>query len=59
VEKQIILLLLPAGDLAIGSFPMNGVLRGMEQTKYSNQWNVKYNNLNKTKVMVFRGGGRH
>jgi len=39
-------------------FPINILLKQMDQMKYCNQWNVQCN-LNKTKVMVLkkRAGG--
>jgi hypothetical protein len=48
MEKQIILALLPADDLATGSFPIYGLLKEMDQMmNYCNQWKC---NLNESKV---------
>jgi hypothetical protein len=57
VERQIILALLPADDLAKVPFTINGLLGALDQRKYCNHWNVKCN-LNKTKITVLRKGKR-
>jgi hypothetical protein len=47
-----------ADDLAIGSFTVNGLQRGIDQiVKYYNDWNLKCN-LKKTKILVFKKGGK-
>jgi hypothetical protein len=46
-----------ADDLAIGSFTVSGLQRGIDQTvKYCSDWNLKCN-LQKTKILVFKKGG--
>jgi hypothetical protein len=45
-------------DLAIGSFTVNGLQRGIDQmVKYCGDWNLKCN-LKKTKILVFKKGGK-
>jgi hypothetical protein len=47
-----------ADDLAIGSFTVSGLQRGIDQiVKYCGDWNLKYN-LKKTKILVFEKGGK-
>jgi hypothetical protein len=47
-----------AADLAIGSFTVNGLKRGTDQiVKYCGDWNLKCN-LKKTKILVFKKGGK-
>jgi hypothetical protein len=47
-----------ADDLAIGSFTVNGLQRGIDQmVKYCGDWNLKCN-LKKTKILVFKNGGK-
>jgi hypothetical protein len=47
-----------ADDLAIGSFTVNGLQRGIDQIiKYCSDWNLKCN-LKKTKILVFKKGGK-
>jgi hypothetical protein len=51
-----ILGLIFADDLAIGSFRVNGLQRGIDQmVKYCGDWNLKCN-LQKTKILVFKTG---
>jgi hypothetical protein len=50
--------LLYADDLAIGAFMVNGMQKAIYQiVKYCGDWSVKCN-LNKTKIIVFKKGGR-
>jgi hypothetical protein len=47
-----------ADDLAIGSFTVIGLQRRIDQiVKYCGDWNLKYN-LKKTKILVFKKGGK-
>jgi hypothetical protein len=47
-----------ADDLAIGSFTVNGLQRGIDQmVKYCGDWNLKCN-LKKTKILFFKKGGK-
>jgi hypothetical protein len=47
-----------ADDLAIGSFTVNGLQRGIDQiVKYYSDWNLKCN-LKKTKILVFKKSGK-
>jgi hypothetical protein len=46
--------LLFADSLAIGSFTVNGLQRGIDQiVKYCSDWNLKCN-LKKTRILVLR-----
>jgi hypothetical protein len=50
--------LLYADDLAIGAFTVNGMQKAIDQiVKYYKDWSVKCN-LNKTKIIAFKKGGR-
>jgi hypothetical protein len=50
--------LLYADDLAIGAFTVNGLQKAIDQiVKYYEAWGVKCN-LNKTKIIVLKKGGR-
>jgi hypothetical protein len=50
--------LLYADDLAIGAFTVNCMQKAIDQiVKYCEGWRVKFN-LNKTKIIVFKKGGR-
>jgi hypothetical protein len=47
-----------ADNLAIGSFTVNGLQRGIDQIiKYCSDWNLICN-LKKTKILVFKKGGK-
>jgi hypothetical protein len=47
-----------ADDSAIGSFTVNGLQRGIDQmVKYCGDWNLKCD-LKKTKILVFKKGGK-
>jgi hypothetical protein len=50
--------LLFADDLAFSSFRINGLQKTVDQvTKCCREWNLKCN-LNETKILVFRKGGK-
>jgi hypothetical protein len=50
--------LLYVDDLAIGAFTVNGLQKVIDQiVKYCKDWGVKCN-LNKTKIIIFKKGGR-
>jgi hypothetical protein len=50
--------LLYTDDLAIGAFTVNGTQKAIDQiVKYCEDWSVKFN-FNKTKIIVFKKGGR-
>jgi hypothetical protein len=58
IGKVSILGLMFADNLAIGSFAANGLQRGIDQiVKYCGDWNLKCN-LKKTKILVFKKGGK-
>jgi hypothetical protein len=58
IEKMTIPGLLFADCLAIGSFTVNGLQRGIDQiVKYCSDWNLKCN-LKKTKILVFKKRGK-
>jgi hypothetical protein len=47
-----------ADDVAIGFFTVNGLQKGSDQmVKYCGDWNLKCN-LKKTKILVFKKGGK-
>jgi hypothetical protein len=47
-----------ADNLAIGSFTVNGLQRGIDQiVKYCTDWNLKCN-LKKTKILFFKKRGK-
>jgi hypothetical protein len=47
-----------SSNLAIGSFTVNGLQRGIDQmVKYCGDWNLKCN-LQKTKILVFKKEGK-
>jgi hypothetical protein len=47
-----------ADDLAIGSFTVYGLQRGIDQIlKYCSDWNL-IRNLKKTKILFFKKGGK-
>jgi hypothetical protein len=50
--------LLFADDLAFASFTINGLQKAVDQvTSYCKEWSLKCN-LNKTKIVVFKKGGK-
>jgi hypothetical protein len=50
--------LLFTDDLAFSSPTINGLQKAADQvTKYWREWNLKCNNPNKTKILVFKKGG--
>jgi hypothetical protein len=56
IRKMSIPGLLFADDLAIGSFTVNGLQRGISQiVKYRSDWNLKCN-LKETKILGFKKG---
>jgi hypothetical protein len=47
-----------ADDLAFASFTINGLQKAVDQvTSYCREWSLKCN-LNKTKIVVFKKGGK-